>query len=275
MSSGATERLNKILEIIGRTGKKVLLVEGEDDVSAYEALFNNKDFEWEDKWLITHANGKQKVIDILKASNEPAWLGLIDRDEWSEERITRETNALSNLLVLPRYCLENYLVCPDELWEALPRNQQATIGELSKLQEEILKKKNKWIRHGVLWSIINPLWEGMRELGFKDTLLDLDNAQDNDKIKDTLNNWHDFLEPEDIFNNFEECLRCVMEKDEAEQLKRWVHGKRFYREHVTQVLNQFFEQKDANTRKNDLLHNYPWPSDLDFVCEKMGLGLHV
>jgi hypothetical protein len=273
MSSGAKKRLQKIRETeIGNTGKKVLLVEGEDDVNAYRTLLTRQFPRWEDKWIVTHANGKQKVIDILKASNEPTWLGLIDHDEWKEERILQEQEALPNLLILPRFCLENYLICPDELWEALPANQQAKIPEgLSQLKTQILKDKNQWVRHGVLWSIINPLWDGIVELGFKDALLDFDNAQDDQKIKDTLKRWHDFFEPEKILVLFQERLSEVMAKNEAEQLKRWIHGKKFYREHVHQTLNQFLGQEDAEARKTKIFKSCPLPNDLDFVYQRMRL----
>ncbi|MFK5970556.1 MAG: DUF4435 domain-containing protein [Candidatus Marithrix sp.] len=253
MSNGAIKRLNEILEQeVGNTGKKVLLVEGEDDVKVYSMMLDRKFDKWKDNWIITHANGKQKVIDILK--EQPTWLGLVDRDEWSEERISQAENISPNLMILQRFCMENYLICPDELWEMLPERKQKIItGGLSKLQEEILNNKDEWVRHGVLWSVINPLWEGIKELGFKGKLLDIDNAQDNDKIKETLHGWHNFLEPEIIFNKFEERLLSIMEEnDEAKQLKQWIHGKKFYNECVSKVLNQFLGQESADNRREKL-----------------------
>jgi hypothetical protein len=114
-------------------------------------------------------------------------LGLIDHDEWPAVWIKQEQNALPNLLILPRFCMENYLICPDELWGALSKKQQAKIvGGLPQLQAHILSNKNEWIRHGVLWSIINLLWEGIINIGFKNALLDFNTAQDDDKIQETL-----------------------------------------------------------------------------------------
>ncbi|HIE00284.1 MAG TPA: DUF4435 domain-containing protein [Thiotrichaceae bacterium] len=265
-------------EKVGNTGKKVLLVEGKDDADAYSELLNRKFFKcstkWEEKWIVTHAEGKQKVIDILKASNEPTWLGLIDRDEWSAEQIEQEQDTLPNLLVLPRFCLENYLICPDELWEALSKNQQAKLTEgFPQFKAKILIDKDQWVRHGVLWSIIKPLWDGIINLGFQKALLDFNNAQDNDKIQEKLNEWHEFINPKDIFKDFETRLKKVMEKDEAEQLKRWVHGKQFYRQHVTQVLNRFLggKQENPEARRRQILKTCPLPNDLDFLYQRMGL----
>ncbi len=273
MSNGAEKRRREIRETkIENTEKKVLLVEGEDDVEVYSKLLNRKFSKWEDKWIVAHANGKQKVIDIL--SKEPTWLGLIDRDEWSEERILQEQNALpnNNLLVLPRFCMENYLICPNELWEALPENQKAKItGGFPQLQVKILINKDKWVRHAVLWSIINPLWEGIKALGFKSVLLDFNNAQNDTKIQKTLNDWHNFLEPQTIFTQFQDRLSEVMAKDETEQLRQWVHGKKFYNEHIHQVLNQFLGQENAEMRRKKILQTCPLPNDLDFVYQRMEL----
>ncbi len=270
--SSANKRLQEILKKeVKNTGKRVFLVEGEDDVAAYNELLNRRfSFSWEDEWLITHAGNKQKVIDILAA--EPSWLGLIDRDEWSEDRILQEQNAATNLLVLPRFCVENYLICPDELWVALSDNQRAKIkGDLPQLQTEILIDKDKWIRHAVLWSVINPLWEGIKALGFKGALLDFDNAQDEAKIQETLNKWHHFLEPRTIFTQFQNSLNVVIAKNESEQLRRWVHGKQFYYLHVHQVLNRLLKQENAEVRRKKIFQTCPLPNDLDFVYQRMGL----
>ena len=229
MSSAAKKRAQEIRQQeVKNTEKRVLLVEGAGGVEVYKLLFYRKfSHQLMDKWIISYAGNKQKVIDIL--ADEPTWLGLIDRDEWSEDRILQEQNALSNLLILPRFCMENYLICPDELWEALSDNQKAKIhGGLPQLQAEIFIDKDKWIRHGVLWTVINPLWEGIKVLGFKGALLDFNNAQDDAKIQETLKKWHHFLEPQSIFTQFQNRLNAVMAKEEVEQLKRWVHGKQFY-----------------------------------------------
>jgi predicted ATPase len=67
--------------------------------------------------------------------------------------------------------------------------------------------------------------------------------------------------------------RDVMAKDEGEQLKRWVQGKQFYRQHVTQVLNRFLggQQHNPEARKRQILKTCPLPNDLDFLYQRMGL----
>jgi excinuclease UvrABC nuclease subunit len=67
--SSAKKRLQEIRKKeVKNTGKRVCLVEGEDDVGAYNEILNRRfSFSWEDEWIITHAGNKQKVIDIIAA----------------------------------------------------------------------------------------------------------------------------------------------------------------------------------------------------------------
>jgi hypothetical protein len=273
MSRRARERSQEIwAQQVGNSNKRVLLVEGTDDVEVYRLLFNCKfpAKHWEQNWILSHAGGKQPLIEIL--AKERTWLGLIDRDEWSEDRILREQKALSNLLLLPRFCMENYLICPDEIWETLSENQRTKItGGLPRLKAEILADKDKWIRHCVLWSVINPLWEGLKALGFKSALLDFNTAQNDAKIQEILNKWYALFEPYAIFIQFQKRLNLVMAKSESEQLRLWVHGKQFYHSHVHQVLNQFLGQESAVVRRYEIFRTCRLPNELDFVYQKMGL----
>lgn len=120
---------NRIREIkeqqIGNSSKRVLLLEGTDDVQAFEVFLGKRHPNFGKYWVLAEAGKKQNVIDILV--QEPDWLGLVDRDEWSDEKITEITQTTENLIFLPRYCIENYLVLPRELWNALPPKQQQKI----------------------------------------------------------------------------------------------------------------------------------------------------
>ena len=82
--SKASERTAQIkAEQVGQTGKRVLLVEGTDDVDAYRIFLSNKFPQWEQAWAMAHMGNKKQVLAGLAL--EPNWLGLVDRDEWSEE----------------------------------------------------------------------------------------------------------------------------------------------------------------------------------------------
>lgn len=269
---GWRKRRDEIKETqVEETGKRVILVEGTDDVSIYGILMDRKfGSGFESNWVVTHAGNKKIILDIL--SEENTWLGLIDRDEWSEDVILEKQDQLQNLVVLPRFCMESYLIEPDELWNALPENQRNKIaGGPEQLRGELLIEKDKWLRHGVLWSIINPLWQGLRSLGFKEALLDFDNAQDDERIQVQLEQWHNFLDPNQIYTRFKDRLRDVAERDETEQITRWVHGKMFFETHVNQVLNRLLGQRSPQDRKRDIFQTRELPEDLTSLWERIEL----
>jgi hypothetical protein len=98
--SKASERIAQIkTEQVGQTGKRVLLVEGTDDVDAYRIFLSRKFSQWEQSWAVAHMGNKKLVMEGLTL--EPKWLGLVDRDEWSEDVLTQYRARHPNLLVLP------------------------------------------------------------------------------------------------------------------------------------------------------------------------------
>lgn len=267
---GAEKRRNEILEKdVANTGKRVFLVEGESDVQAYREFFTKKSgTDFEQKWVITHAGGKELVIGILE--KEPSWIGLIDRDEWMPETIREKKRELDNLEVLPRFCLESYLIYPDELWDALPKPQQDKIdGGRKQLEHDILAEKNKWLRHGVLWSVVNPLVDGLYARGFQQALLDVDTAQDDDKILEKLKEWHDFLDPDKRNEAFHKRLKEAEKESEFVQITLRIHGKMFFESQVCQVLNRLIKQKKVSVWKDKLFRKLKPPDDLKTIWQKL------
>ncbi len=230
-------------ELIGETGKRAFIVEGESDRDAFSQMLDKRFGDaFEKKWVVAPASGKLMVMGVL--AKEPDWIGLVDRDEWTEETISQKHVDMVNLNILPRFCLENYLVEPMELWKILPGIQKDKIeGGFEQLKEEILADHEKWIRHGVLRTLITPLWDGLIARGFQGDLLDFENARDDQKIKDKLEEWHQFLDPEDLFGKFKVRLERVLDLSPFERITRWVDGKEFFRVHVYNVLNRLLGQQ--------------------------------
>lgn len=258
-------------EKIKATGKNVLLVEGVDDVMAF-GLFLDKVHpgQWERDWVVADAGNKKLVLDMLQ--HEPNWIGVVDRDEWASDIIRKKEQELANLMVLPRFCLENYLILSSELWSAFPQRQRDKIaGGENELHTLLTAEKTKWLRHGVLWSVINPLWEGLRSLGFKEDLLDPDISLNDDKIKTKLNDWHDYLNPDAIYLKFTDKLEQVEPLSESEHYRYWINGKKFYKQVVNQTLNQLLGQKDSDDRKKDIFRTLPAPDELTTLWHKMNL----
>ena len=121
--SKVEDKVKKIRdEIIGVTSKRVLLVEGPDDVKAFTQLLNRKRPGWELTWAVVDAGNKKIALEM--AALAPDWLALVDRDEWTADEIEIYQTEYVNLFILPRFCLESYLIDPAELWLALPPVRQ-------------------------------------------------------------------------------------------------------------------------------------------------------
>lgn len=270
---GIDKKIQEIKEQkVGNSQKRVLLVEGSDDLRSFELLLSKIDPSWSISWALAPAGKKSAVIEML--TKEPDWLGIVDRDEWDEEKIAQLTTEKSNLLFLPRYCIENYLIVPSELWDALPDKQKAKVPEgLARLENLIFLDKDKWVQHGVLWSVINPLWEGLRSLGFKEALLDIAVVTNDAEIRRILGDWHAFLNPDDIWQRYQQKLADVNTKPDEEKLRRYVHGKYFYEQVVNPVLNQLLGQKSADERQFSILRTLPTVTDLNLLVNKMGLNV--
>jgi len=258
-------------ELIGQTGKRALLVEGADDESFFRIFLSRKfGAGWENVWVLASAGNKKAVTDIL--GQEPNWFGVVDRDEWREDVIDEKQEELNNLFVLPRFCIESYAIDPRELWSALPLKMQKRVhGGFEALESKILQDKEQWLRHGVLWSVVNPLWSGLRSLGFKEKLLDFRAAQDDDTIKETLKKWHRYLDPNALFKEFNEKFQKVKQLSLQNQLAKWVHGKLFFHEKVHPVLNEYLGQNDTKNRLKEIFQTRELPEDLEPLWARIQL----
>ena len=256
---------------VGATGKKVLLVEGPDDELAFRSWLGKLDVNWENRWVVASAGKKANVLDLLTL--EPDWVGVVDRDEWTAQNIAEKQRDIPNLWVLPRFCLENYLCDPNELWAMLPLMQQQKIqGGLETLGAAITVDLHQWLQHGALWHVINPLWEGLRALGFKERLLDIQQAGNDQAIRQTLNDWHRFLEPTVIWTDYQARLAEVTGWPVGQQLQSGVHGKQFFPMVVHTALTQLLgENAKAGERQNRLLQSARSSADLQPLWQLMGL----
>ncbi|MCN5345819.1 hypothetical protein [Escherichia coli] len=167
--------IKTILETKITEGKRALVVEGKTDELVFTQLLKKVAPQWETRWVLAEVGGKRNVIEIL--SKQPTWLGIVDRDEWDNAQLNHRQQQLPNLLVLPRFCIENYLVVPSELLPGLPPKQRAKLpGEsaaaIEAITSSITANLESWIQFGTAWAIINPLWDELRSLGFNRDLLD-------------------------------------------------------------------------------------------------------
>ncbi|SUG73763.1 putative cytoplasmic protein [Salmonella enterica subsp. enterica] len=144
---------------VATTGRRVLLVEGADDVTAFQNFLSRKFPAWEQDWILAPAGSKKNVLEALAL--EANWLGVVDRDAWTDEQIAEKRRNLANLLVLPRFCIESYLIVPEELWLGFqPKHQQAINGGIQAFIQAVHDVLPQWRNHAALWNVIHPLWNG-------------------------------------------------------------------------------------------------------------------
>ncbi|MDX7713115.1 DUF3226 domain-containing protein [Aeromonas caviae] len=256
---------------IAQTGKQVLLVEGEDDVHVFSAFLTKKSTNWEQHWVVIAAHGKSKVIEIL--GKEPGWLGIIDRDEWTDADVQQASQQNVNLFVLPRFCIESYLIVPDEIWAALPEVQRLKMpNRQADLNAAINRSLEAWTRHAALWHVVNPLYQRMRRPDHRGTILDDPQDVPNRQVlEQILQAWLDGLDPIQIANSVDELEQQYLALAHHELFTKHLYAKKFYPMVVHQALNQLLGQKSEDVRMKALLRTLPLPADLEPLWGRMGI----
>lgn len=269
------ERRDHILTEMGGRPLKVLVVEGPEDRSFIESLLNNrKRGQWESSWIVGEAAGKSEVLKILR--DRPTWSALIDKDEWTAAKVNEQEAAFpGRLFVMPRFCMENYHAVPHELWAQLePARQRAVEGGFDAFQTAILQPLDQWVNHGALWHTANPLKASLESLGFKTDLLDFNLANAGDAaIEAKLKDWHDHLEPGRVMQLYKANLATAQAAPVEEQLKFWVHGKRFFSAHVKDTVARLTGSPSVSdeTTLANLQAKMRVPVDLRNIWAALGL----
>lgn len=257
-------------QLVGESGARVLLVEGPDDVDAFRIFLDRKFPAWEQAWHLVAAGNKKMVQQVAAA--EPQWLGLVDRDEWAEDEILQRMQETPNLLVLPRFCLESYLIDPGELWAAFPQKQRDKIaGGEAAFYEAFSEGLRPWIRHAALWQEIRPLWQRLRRAGFPDAVLDAPNVPDEAALRERLSDWRNTLDVEKTAERVRALEAAFAEEGLHTLCTQRIHAKSFYPKHVHPLLDRLLGQKDAKERRISVLRTRTLPDDLGVVWQRMGL----
>lgn len=255
---------------VGATGRRILVVEGSDDKQALEALLDRVNDNWTQSWGVAVAGNKDKAMAI--AGKVPEWLALVDKDEWQAAQI--ENAESSNLHVLPRFCIESYLVDPEELWLALGPLQQNNIPNgLQGLADHLLLDLQHWKRHAARWQVINPLWTKLRALGFKEDILRTKNFPDDDEVAATLGKWDCLIDAPVILDAIKAALADVDGQSESDFLRHRLYAKNFFPEVVCPGLNKFLGQRSQAELRKEIFTRMPLPLDLEPLWQRMGLAV--
>ncbi|MEG0279491.1 MAG: hypothetical protein RR510_07800 [Morganella sp. (in: enterobacteria)] len=265
--------IKTILDEKIRDGKRALIVEGKTDEIVFTQFLKKVDPKWETNWVLAEVGGKRNVVDIL--AEQPTWLGIVDRDEWDNAQISQRQQQLRNLLVLPRFCIENYLVVPSELWLGLPPKQKANLptereAAIQAITALITTNLESWIQFGAAWAIINPLWDELRSLGFNRDLLDPQQVVTEQGFLTHCQRWHAHLEPMGLLERYQHKLAEIRVLTVDEQLRTIIHGKKFYNTVVMPAFRQLLALRSAIS-VDVWLREMPVPADLDFIWHEMNL----
>jgi hypothetical protein len=215
-------------------GKPVLLVEGSDDIPVFRHFLNQHAPDWELRFFLAEAGGKRRVIQGV-STHRPHWLGIIDRDEWSEEEVRTSLEKSAHLRALPRFCIESYFCVPEEIWMTLPEPQKARFNhDIHQLGQPVLGKLPEWVAHGALWRVL----QNFKSSSGLPHELENRPVRDINEIRRILEQWHNQLAPETIIRGYEQKLNDANILPQMEQLIQYIHGKKFFAQVVVQTLGQ-------------------------------------
>ncbi len=236
--SAMTETPLWVREIEDRSrGLPVLLVEGKDDVPLIEHFLTLHAPDWRQSMVVACAGNKRHVFGAVSQYHPADWLGIVDRDEWSEADIQKCLTDVPRVRCLPRFCIESFFCDPVEIWAALPERQRGRVGnDPQMLAEPILARLPDWVAHGAMWRVLRALY-GRARLPHE---LENKPVTDEQAIRAILTEWHEGLAPDAVLQQYREELANAGALSPSEQLHVYIHGKKFFRQVVVQVLDHLF-----------------------------------
>lgn len=222
-------------------GLPVVLVEGVDDIALYAHFFDQHAPGWDRRFIIKAAGGKRPLWAAL-TSHRPGWIGIVDHDEWDSDRIAEAVAMSQRLNALPRFSIESYFCHPDDLWAAIPPVRRAQLPDRRLFDQPIYDQLTAWVRHGALWRVLRSLY---RQTDFPEELergpVPVDDDLSHDaRVQQILADWHQNLVPSRMMAAYHAELQSARQRPADDQIRTYVHGKKFYRQVVVPVLNNLY-----------------------------------
>jgi hypothetical protein len=261
--------LQEIEDLAG--GRSVLLVEGPDDDVILSYFLGNHRPGWNLRLFIGQAGGKPEVIRGLK--HRPQWIGVVDRDVWSQAEMDEAHRGTPRLRVLPRFCIESYFCVPEELWPALPPSHRSVVeDDIDRLKQPILDALPDWVAHGAMYRVLRVRAAGVRSRDVFPHALQASPVTDEDEIRKILETWHRYLDPESILVEYRAERQNGLSLPVNEQLTRYVVAKKFFEQVVVPTLDDLFGATDKKWLERFRDGNIQPPAELAALFEEI-LGL--
>ncbi len=199
------------------------------------------------------AGGKDAVLKMLAA--RPDFMAIVDRDTWSDAECEKLMRTYPGLRILPRFCIENYIICPDEL--------SAVFAEID--GNVIARHIPEGIRHACLWRAAQPLYDALMRAGFHRALMAYPPPSDT-QLDGMIKSWQSILSASSVAQQMQEALNSANTQQPEVLLRTFVHGKVFWRGVVEQHMERLFPREDGEELKRRVYRALPVPQDLkDFM----------
>jgi hypothetical protein len=252
-------------------GRTVLLVEGPADNVILSYFFEKHRPGWANRIFIVEAGGKPQVIQGLK--HRPQWVGIVDRDVWTPAEAHEAQTQTPRLRVLPRFCIESFFCVPEELWPALPQSSRdAVSNDIARLKQPILDVLPAWVAHGAMCRILQIRAAGVRSRYVFPHALQDSPVTDESEIRQILENWHRYLDPETILADYRVEKQKGLALSIDEQLTCYVVGDKFFEKALRPTLDGLFGATDKNWLERFRDKDIRPPADLIALFDEV-LGL--
>lgn len=244
----------------GGGAKTVVVVEGTGDISFLTLMLDKPPFRGMNllkQFVIVEAGGKDAVFKTLAA--RPDYRAMVDRDTWTDEECDKKRAAFPSLYILPRFCIENFIICPDELMHAFPG-----LEGLNAIAEQV----DTGIRHGCLWRAAQPLYDELMQSGFNKALLGYP-PPDEMGVKRLSETWQGILSKAHIEKRMRDIYSRHKSDDPDRLLRTFVHGKVFWRGVVERVIAPLFPEVTGERLKTEVLRRVQVPDDLQSFLQEV------
>ena len=200
---------------------KTVYVEGDDDVRILQAWFPNIQF--------TSAGGKDKVAS--RTEQHPACFGLGDRDFADDAKVTAGRAPDSRLALLRCFCIENYLLEPDIIADAV-RAMPAIASHLAAWTDEtfVRKQLTAWGAELALYAAANSIvaeWRQTVEADFLRYFGPLPPLPRDQVVQELQRRLASLIRREEVEDMLDARFRQIQQdlSPPGKALHRWINGK--------------------------------------------------
>lgn len=249
-------------------GKKLLIVEGEDDKTVVEQLLASVDRVWATKVHVGAAGGRAKVLS--KLNDNPDWFGLVDRDVWDDAQVFKKKAALPKLVVTSGWCMENHFCHPVDVESALSLAPGTIQAELDQVLDN-------WLWYGAIRWTLQRVRDGINwppsDLGHP---IQNPCGQDVDarELRAQLQSSPGLFNPRDVEGLITAIRARKGELDalpDRDKIETGVHGKEFFNEVIVRALSRKRSQQHASVWRGEVAVQWQarWPAYLVAFAQRL------